>query len=48
LNRLSVTSSFFTTPTNYTNTGLSATSSMLIVIGESLWKIPVEFVSALE
>ena len=48
LNRLSVTSSFFTTPTNYTNTGTSATSSMLIVIGQSLWKIPVEFVSVLE
>ena len=48
LSTLTVTSSFFTTPTNYTNTGSSATSSMLIVIGDNLWKIPVEFVSTLE
>jgi hypothetical protein len=43
-----VASSFFTTTTNYTYTGTSAPSSMLIVIGDNLWKIPVEFVSALD
>ena len=48
LSTLTVASSFFTTPTNYTNTGDPSTiSSMLIVIGDSIWKIPVEFVSAL-
>jgi hypothetical protein len=47
LSTLTVTSSFFTTPTNYTYTGTSSISSMLIVISDSIWKIPVEFVSAL-
>jgi hypothetical protein len=47
LSTLTVGSSFFTTTTNYTHEGESITSSMLIVIGQSLWKIPVEFVSTL-
>ena len=33
----------YTTPTNYTNTGLpGTTSSMLINIGGTMWKIPME------
>lgn len=33
----------YTTPTNYTNTGLpGTTSSMLINIGGTMWKIPIE------
>ena len=33
----------FTTPTNYTNTGLpNTTSSMVINIGGTMWKIPIE------
>jgi hypothetical protein len=38
-----MSSSTYTTPTNYTNTGLpNTTSSMLINIGGTLWKIPIE------
>ena len=48
LSTIAVASSFFTTSTNYTYTGTSSISSMLIIIGDNLWKIPVEFVSALE
>ena len=32
----------FTTPTNYTNTVPANTSSMLINIGGTMWKIPIE------
>ena len=32
----------FTTPTNYTNTAPGTTSSMLINIGGTMWKIPIE------
>jgi hypothetical protein len=32
----------FTTPTNYTNTGLNTVSSMLINIEGTMWKIPIE------
>lgn len=32
----------FTTPTNYTNTTPGTTSSMLINIGGTMWKIPIE------
>jgi len=47
LNSFAVASSFFTTTTDYTYTGSSDISSMLIVIGGDLWKIPVEFVSTI-
>ena len=33
--------------TGYNYTGSSTISSMLIVIGDDVWKIPVEFVSTL-
>ena len=48
LSTIAVAPSFFTTTTDYTYTGSSDISSMLIIIGDNLWKIPVEFVSALE
>ena len=32
----------YTTPTNYTNTAPGTTSSMLINIGGTMWKIPIE------
>ena len=35
----------FTTPTNYTNTVPGTTSSMLINIGGTMWKIPIERVA---
>jgi hypothetical protein len=41
-----VSPSFFSTTSNYTNIGQSATSSILIGIGNNVWKIPVEFVEA--
>ena len=47
LSTFALAESFFTTTTSYTYTGTSTISSMLIVIGDNLWKIPVEFVSAL-
>ena len=47
LSTFAVAESFFTTTTDYTYTGAAVQSSMLIVIGDNLWKIPVEFVSAL-
>lgn len=47
LSTFAVAESFFTTTTDYTYTGAAVPSSMLIVIGDNLWKIPVEFVSAL-
>jgi hypothetical protein len=45
-----VTSSFFASTTNYAYdpAATAIASSMLIVIGDNLWKIPVEFVSALD
>ena len=50
LSTFAVTSSFFASTTNYAYdpAATAIASSMLIVIGDNLWKIPVEFVSALE
>lgn len=41
-----VTPLFFSTVCDYTYTGSNAISSMLIGIGDNVWKIPVEFVGA--
>jgi len=32
----------YTTPTDYTNTGMNTVSSILINIGGTMWKIPIE------
>jgi len=37
-----MTPATFTTPTNYTNTAPGTTSSILINIGGTMWKIPIE------
>lgn len=39
-----VAPSFFSTISNYNYTGVSTISSILIGIGDNIWKIPVEFV----
>ena len=46
LSSIIVAPSFFSTITNYNYTGLSTISSILIGIGDNIWKIPVEFVQA--
>ena len=42
-----LTPNFYTTTSNYSYTGSNNVSSMLIAIGDNLWKIPIEFVSPL-
>ena len=44
VNRIAVSTSFFSTITNYNYTGSASISSILIEIGNNIWKIPVEFV----
>jgi len=44
---IKVGTTLFSTNTDYTNTGLNAVSSILITIGNNLWKIPVQFVEAI-
>jgi len=46
LSSIVIAPSFFSTITDYNYTGTSTVSSILIGIGDNIWKIPVEFVSA--
>lgn len=46
LSSINVGTSLFTTTTSYNYTGTSTISSILIEIGDNIWKIPVEFVQA--
>ena len=47
LSSIVVTTALFSTNTDYTYTGSNAISSMLIAIGDNVWKIPVEFVESI-
>ena len=42
-----LTPNFYSTTSNYSYIGTNAVSSMLIAIGDNLWKIPIEFVAAI-
>jgi hypothetical protein len=42
ISSLTMSPTTYTTPTNYTNTGTNTVSSMLINIGGTMWKIPME------
>jgi hypothetical protein len=42
LSSIAMNPATYTTPTSYTNTGTNTVSSMLINMGGTMWKIPIE------